>query len=87
MTRCSSMLNAGIQCVDREGHFDNRHPHWAQCSPSGVTRWGVVTHGNCGDNECNRSYNHEMPHRDGRGRSWWPLDEEDLKELEEMGIR
>ena len=37
-----------------------------------VLRWGVVTFG-CADPECTREPGHELPHRDGMGKSWAPI--------------
>ena len=38
-----------------------------------MLRWGMVGYG-CPDPECIRAPGHDMPHRNGKGVSWVPIE-------------
>jgi hypothetical protein len=70
--RCPEKHNV-LQCQGSEGH---RGRHWADTGRSpAVLRWGVEVGYGCADTECVREPGHELPHRNGKGLSWWPEDE------------
>lgn len=73
-------------------HRCQRQEHTSGChlvvtGEGRAIRWGVVEIG-CFDPYCTRGPDHELPHRNGRGTSWWPgevIDDElALFELEEV---
>jgi hypothetical protein len=65
--RCDS-VDGSNRCM---GEPDHAGPHWADVGRSpAVLRWGMRGYG-CADTLCNRKPGHELPHRDGRGVSWW----------------
>lgn len=69
-TRCRSW-HKSLRC---QGELDHAGAHWADVGRSpAVLRWGMVGYG-CADPECIRAPGHDMPHRDGKGISWVPVD-------------
>lgn len=85
MTETSNRPVPALRCESTHGQYrcvgdpDHPGPHWAPLERSRALRWGMVGIG-CFDPECNREPGHEMPHRDGHGRSWVPLTDEELAE-------
>lgn len=68
--RCES-VDGVMRCQGLDGHFG---PHWADVGKSpAVLRWGMRGYG-CSDIDCIRAPGHSLPHRNGRGTSWWPID-------------
>lgn len=77
--RCHSVSHNGYRCEGDEGHWGPGNPHWATVGGGRALRWGVIETG-CADNRCNRPPNHEGAHNDGRGTSWYEVDD-DQEEL------
>lgn len=81
--RCGS-IHTQYRCEREAGHAGC---HLATTGKDRAIRWGVVEVG-CFDPYCVEGPDHGLPHRNGRGTSWWPgerVDEEPaLFELEEV---
>ena len=74
LRRCES-VDGVYRCQGDAGHAG---AHWADVGRSpAVLRWGMRGYG-CFDPECVRAPGHPTPHRNGRGRSWWPIERDSI---------
>lgn len=76
--RCVSRSRNQLRCVGMDGH---PLPHWAPLSEHRALRWGGETVG-CFEPECNRDPGHDLPHRNGMGKSWWPYEPDEEEETQ-----
>ena len=70
--RCESR-SLVYRCVREYAH---EGIHYAPLEGNRAWRWGMSGWGCC-DPKCICEPNHELPHRDGRGTSWWPIEDGD----------
>lgn len=70
------------RCPEERGAWrcqgENGHPgdHWIENGHQrgAVLRWSVVSFYGCPDTSCILDPGHALPHKDGRGRAWAPVE-------------
>lgn len=75
--RCDS-VRGSLRCVGTTGHAS---PHWAPTTGHRAMRWGMSGEG-CFDPDCVKTPGHQAPHNDGKGRSWWPMTDDEYDALD-----